>query len=83
MNKKQIQLKKKAKEAKTKAGKATKMSTESKKKAEKDRNAVQCATCRQPFSTTVKQEALQAHIDAKHSKLKKPFPEFFPAFNKK
>eukprot|EP00040_Diaphanoeca_grandis_P042728 m.265793 g.265793 ORF g.265793 m.265793 type:complete len:85 (+) comp63841_c0_seq1:342-596(+) len=80
MNKKQIQLKKKAKEFKAKNGKPTQMSSESKAKAAKDNAAYQCGVCRQTFPSTSKQPALQTHIDAKHAKLKKPFADFFPNF---
>jgi hypothetical protein len=78
MNKKQIQLKKKAKEAKEKAKKNTKISKETKKKMAKDQAAFQCSVCRQVFPQTTKQPALQGHIDNKHSKLKKTFSECFP-----
>merc|ERR1711907_268388 len=80
MNKKQIQLKKKAKEAKEAAGKAKQMSAESKKKAAKDAQAYQCTVCRQTFMATAKKAQMQEHIDAKHSKLKKTFAECFPGF---
>jgi len=80
MNKKQIQLKKKAKEAKEAAGKGSKMSKESKQKAEKDRNAVQCTICRQSFTITTKRPQLEEHLDSKHKKLGKTFAEVFPGF---
>ena len=80
MNKKQIQLKKKAKEAKAKGKKKTKISADTKNKMAKDQAAYQCSVCRQVFPRTTKQAALQGHIDNKHSskKLKKTFSECFP-----
>ena len=80
MNKKQIQLKKKAKEAKEAASKGKKSDPIAKKKAEKDRNAVQCSVCRQSFTITTKRPQLQDHIDSKHKKLGKTFEECFVGF---
>jgi hypothetical protein len=79
MNKKQIQLKKKAKEAKAAKGKKSATSKDSKAKAAKDRVAVQCVICRQAFSSTTKQAQLELHVD-KHSKAKKTFKDCFPGY---
>jgi hypothetical protein len=71
-----------AKEFKALQKQGTKMSAESKAKGAADSQAYMCAVCRQTFSKTTKQNALEEHCENKHKKLlkTKPFAEIFPTF---
>ncbi|KNC49802.1 uncharacterized protein AMSG_06079 [Thecamonas trahens ATCC 50062] len=49
-------------------------------KAIKKAQSIQCKVCFQTFMCTSSQASLQAHIDAKHSKLNKTFAGCFPDY---
>jgi hypothetical protein len=60
------------------AGKAH--DSEDRKKQAQANNAIQCKVCLVGFPKTVRKAELEAHLEAKHAKLKKTVAEAMPDF---